>query len=125
AKVSRGNVRRVQETARCHGRGLEQDQGFLLPLAEGRVLRFPKYHRDRMAVEKTGRRAPRPCRSRCAVWNRVRRFRRRLFALQRGQLDREHREGTRSRRRLGEEESVNKTGSGRVSEERRKVGSKK
>src|SRR5260370_5372588 len=63
-----------------------------------------------MAIEEIGRCAARRRRRRRALWYRLRRLRRGLFAVQRCQLDREHREGTRSRRRLGEEEPVNNFG---------------
>src|SRR5439155_14792373 len=90
----------------CYGHRPQLDQRFLLPIAQGRVLRFSQYQANRMAIEETGRRAARRRWRRRAVWYRLRRFWRRLFTLQRGQLDREHRESARSRRRLGKEKSV-------------------
>ncbi len=56
ARISRHDVRRVQETARRDGRRSKQDQRFFLPLAQGRVLRFPEHHENRLAIEEIGRR---------------------------------------------------------------------
>ena len=104
------DARRIQKTTRRDGRRFEQDQRFLLSRPTWRVLCLPKYHEDRMAIEKAGRRAPRGRRRRCIVRHRVRRLRRRLSSLQRGELDREHRESARSHRRLDEEESLGNSG---------------
>ena len=52
------DARRIRETARCDGRRPEQNQRFLLSRSTWRVLCLPKYHEDRMAIEKAGRRAP-------------------------------------------------------------------
>ena len=109
-EVGGRDARRIQKTARRDGRRPEQDQRFLLSRPTWRVLCLPKYHEDRMAIEKAGRRAPRGRRRRCIVRHRVRRLRRRLSSLQRGELDREHRESTRSHRRLDEEESLRNSG---------------
>ena len=86
--------------------GLNKIKGIFLPPAQGRVLRFPQHHGDRMAIAETGRRAARGRRRRRAFRDFFRRLRRGLCALQRGELDREHRESARSRRHLGEEEFV-------------------
>ena len=52
------DARQIRKTARRDGRRPEQDQRFLLSRSTWRVLCLPKYHEDRMAIEKAGRRAP-------------------------------------------------------------------
>ena len=66
--------------------GIEQDQRLLLPHAEGRVLRVPQHHEDRMEVETAGRCTARAGRSGRSLRDRLRRIRRRLPPLQRRQF---------------------------------------
>ena len=89
--------------------GLNKIKGFSCRLPKGRVLRFPQHQANWMAIEEIGRRAARRCRRRCVIRNRFRRFWRRLFAFQRREFNREHRESARSRRHLGEEKSIGAT----------------
>ena len=72
AEIGGRDARRIQKTARCDGRRTEQDQRFLLSRPTWRVLCLPKYHEDRMAIEKAGRCASGRRRCRCIVRYRVR-----------------------------------------------------
>ena len=74
AEIGGRDARRIQKTARRDGRRPEQDQRFLLSRPTWRVLCLPKYHEDRVAIEKAGRCASRRRRSRWIVRHRVRRI---------------------------------------------------
>ena len=50
---------RISEAARCVCSRVEPNQGLLLPSAQGRVLCFSQYQKNRMEVEETGRRVAR------------------------------------------------------------------
>ena len=86
--------------------GLNKIKGFSCRLPKGAFYVFPNIKETGWPSKKLADALLDDAGVAALLWDRLRRFRRGLFALQRGQLDREHREGTRSRRRLGEEESV-------------------
>ena len=90
--------------------GLNKIKGFSCQLPHGAFYVFPNITETGWPSKKLADALARRRRRRCFVRHRVRRIRRRLFAVQRCQLNREHRESTRSRQRLGEEESLRKSG---------------
>ncbi len=90
--------------------GLNKIKGFSCRLAERCVLRFPEHQQNRLAVEETSRRVARRRGCRRFVRHSIRRFRRRLSAVQRRELDREYRESTRPGRRVGEKEYLRNPG---------------
>jgi aspartate/methionine/tyrosine aminotransferase len=75
AGIGRDNVRGIPETAGRDGRRPQQDQRVFMSPAEGRVLRFPEHHQDRLGVEETGGRASRRSGCRRIIRHGVRRFR--------------------------------------------------
>ena len=70
--------------------GINKIKGFSCRLPKGAFYAFPEHQGDRLAVEETGRRAAGRGGSGCAVGNCVRGVRRGIFAVQRGQFDREY-----------------------------------
>ncbi len=100
----------IPTTPRHVHRARKSDQRFLVPVTQGRVLHFRKYHADGMELKKIGRCVTGAGRSCCSFGDCVRPIWRRLSSLQHSQFLREHREGSGPDRGVDEEESLGTCG---------------